>query len=157
MARVYERIADDGCKEILQMSMPFDLRTDNPSTNYGIHGLDVYFILLKDNCAVQFLLSFASYLSSVKTSYSGGEIKAFDLGYHSPKPMYEGQPSNECHLLEGGICYYDGSCLNADSFWKKIESKAIGNKGFDMQGEIFKELRAYYDSTFKVAELNGVG
>ena len=41
---------------------------------------------------------------------------AFDIGYHSPRPMYSGQTpiSHECPYVDGGICYYDGSTLYAD-------------------------------------------
>jgi len=40
---------------------------------------------------------------------------AFDLGYHSPKPKYDGQIIMEgsCDYVESGKCYYDGSGLNA--------------------------------------------
>ena len=46
-----------------------------------------------------------------------GDAMAWDLGYHSPVPTYEGQdeylPRQNCHLLPDGYCYYDGSGLNA--------------------------------------------
>jgi hypothetical protein len=57
-----------------------------------------------------------------------------DIGYHSPMPMYEGQNpmSGKCDVL-GGVCYYDGSSLNArqpflvlcnsggEALWKYLE------------------------------------
>ena len=56
-----------------------------------------------------------------------------DVGYHSPKPMYEGQkPQENCDIYE--TCYYDGSSLLAERYfndlmeagedyiWSKLES-----------------------------------
>lgn len=45
------------------------------------------------------------------------DLMGTDLGYHSPKPQWEGQEQygrDDCHLLDGGTCYYDGSGLNAE-------------------------------------------
>jgi len=47
---------------------------------------------------------------------------AADLGYHSPKPMWEGQEHHgrdDCYLLDG-TCYYDGSGLNAEEPWRAL-------------------------------------
>lgn len=39
---------------------------------------------------------------------------AWDLGYHSPKPIYDDQHGrDDCNILPGGSCYYDGSGVNA--------------------------------------------
>lgn len=51
---------------------------------------------------------------------------AADLGYHSPKPMYENHEplgnKGECHALRrpwtDSYCYYDGSGLNAERVWE---------------------------------------
>ncbi len=52
--------------------------------------------------------------SLVPTNSRTDDMYPNDLGYHSPKPIYEGQDGrDDCHLLPGGTCYYDGSGLNA--------------------------------------------
>lgn len=46
-----------------------------------------------------------------------GDGMATDMGYHSPRPLWDGQEEYgrmDCHLLPGGECYYDGSGLNAE-------------------------------------------
>lgn len=65
-----------------------------------------------------------------------------DLGYHSPKPMYEGQSKMEgkCELVEGGVCYYDGSGLNAYPVMKRLVAE--GEDG------VWAALTDYYVETF---------
>jgi len=58
-----------------------------------------------------------------------------DIGYHSPKPMYEDHDAYNCDMFESGECYYDGSGLQAEDFmptflaggseavWTMLESK----------------------------------
>jgi len=45
-----------------------------------------------------------------------------DIGYHSPKPQYEGQSlmSEDCEYVEGGKCYYDGSGLAAETVFNTL-------------------------------------
>lgn len=143
---MYTKKTNDG-EEIIRFKMPFDLRHENPSKNYGIHGLDMWFIFKKNNKAVQFMLCFNSYLKSVSSSH-GGDIMAYDIGYHSDIPMWEGQSSNDCDLLDGGKCYYDGSSLYAPTIWDELQEKAVGNKDFNIEKEIFIKLREYWDNTF---------
>jgi len=90
--------------------------------------------------AVQFvILRFT--LSGVET------VLPADLGYHSPVPRYAGQTSmtDKCHLLDGP-CYYDGSGLNADEFYKA--AVASGN-----EEAVWLMLEAYYHEIFDDAEL----
>lgn len=67
---------------------------------------------------------------------------AADLGYHSLKPMYEGQSSidDECWALDGRPCYYDGSGLAADPYYKLL--KEMGEE------TVWKALESYYRHTF---------
>jgi hypothetical protein len=46
----------------------------------------------------------------------GTPLQGFDLGVHSPKPLYgDDEPiERECPVIGGVPCYYDGSGLNAD-------------------------------------------
>ena len=150
---LFKRTNDKGFDEILQIRMPFDLRNEDPNINYGVHGLEMFFILMKDNKAVQFMLVFRAMLPSVPKSTSAllnsmPDIDGWDLGYHAPEPRWEGQSESECHLLDGGKCYYDGSSLNGSELWKTIAERAVGNKDYDMVADIYLELKKYWDEVF---------
>ncbi len=113
-------------EKITKVRLPFDMRSEDPSKNYGIHGLDVWFILKGPKGAVQFAVSLPVYLPHVELerrtwSYEP-RIIGIDVGYHSPVPRYDDQPSMECELLPGGKCYYDGSSLAADRWVQVIFS-----------------------------------
>lgn len=45
-------------------------------------------------------------------------LMGIDVGYHSPTPRYEGQTFMKCNILPGGQCYYDGSGLRAEEWFK---------------------------------------
>lgn len=127
-------------KEIT-MSAAFDKRDPNPSKNYGIHGVEIRFVLKGELGATQFVIYTDWQLPHVqKEGKSMSKIlpdriqpMGANIGYHSPKPMYEGQSAmGQCNIL-GCECYYDGSSLQADEFipeflaggsdavWKKLE------------------------------------
>lgn len=140
-------------EQIVRVTPAWDKRDPDPRKNYGIHGVDLVFILKGDKGAVQFGLSTGWLLPETiglsgdthETLYNYNRMlhaagrsadlypMPYDLGYHSPKPMYEGQPSLDCDLVPEGRCYYDGSGLNAynafavmlreggDGLWKYLE------------------------------------
>lgn len=97
---------------------------------YGIHGVEMAWYVRGAKGVIQFLLYTNWFLPEVQeeldakprsdprfTHLSCHPMPA-DIGYHSPKPMYDGQEmfSEECVIL-GGVCYYDGSGLNAKRFY----------------------------------------
>lgn len=46
-----------------------------------------------------------------------GQPWGVDFGYHSPRPFYEGQYTEDhCELLGEVRCHYDGSGLRADQY-----------------------------------------
>ena len=109
-------------EKIVNFSVPFDKRHTEPSKNYGIGSMQIWFILKKGEKAVQVLISTNSYLHStiqeykrthpnfpMEDDYEG--FSCHDIGYHSNKPMYECQKAMKCNLLKKGKCYYDGSSL----------------------------------------------
>jgi hypothetical protein len=83
----------------------------------------------------------AKIMGWVKTD--AGWFAPWDLGYHSPKPLYEGQEpfDLDCDVI-GGPCHYDGSSLSAEA---PIKRWAAG--GFD-DAIIRQELEYYYTLTF---------
>lgn len=130
-------------ERIKNIRLPFDLRSDIPSKNYGIGGLYIWFILKGEKGAVQFNVSFPVYLNHINKQILDyvNKIEGCDVGYHSPKPMYEGQRviDENCHILEGK-CYYDGSGLRAYEWADEIFSKP----GSDHEEIIFKKLEEEY-------------
>lgn len=71
-----------------------------------------------------------------------------DLGYHSPKPKYDGQSlmSEDCSILHGP-CYYDGSGLNANKPFS-----ILVHEGSD---RLWEFLDGYYRDTFEKEDSNG--
>jgi len=120
----------------------FDKRSDNPATNYGVGAMRIWFYVIGPKGAVQWQISTNWYPESARQHlnrfpYSERDLtrapEAWDLGYHSRTPRYEGHDKmDHCDLIEGG-CYYDGSSLNAeplvegfiqggtDWLWPKLE------------------------------------
>ncbi len=101
---------------------------DRLSEGCGIGACRIIFILKGPLGAVQFMIGTEWYVPSARehllqfahTSERCLEMKptGWDVGYHSPKPMYESHSpiSGSCELVEGGQCYYDGSGLMADEW-----------------------------------------
>lgn len=114
-------------EKITKVRLPFDRRHKDPSQNYGVSGLSIWFILKGKKGAVQFQCYFHdAVLPHVKKSSVGGDIgniSGFDVGYHAREPQYEGQSEMEnCNLFPDGKCYYDGSSLRAAEWAKEIFS-----------------------------------
>ena len=102
--------------------------------------------------AVHFIFGTGMFLPSVYEYWEGRGVHqepnkpdymGYDVGYHSPKPTYEGQEAyfrKKCEWLNGKICYGDGSALRANE-WMKI----LVEKGSD---EIWKMLEEEYKELF---------
>lgn len=122
----------NGYTRILTLTPPFDKRNDDPEKNYGIHGMNLRCILLKDNRAVQFIAYTGLHLQHVSdelfhadNKYNSFKGMGADVGYHSPTPMYEGQMALDCDLLECEKCYYDGSSLRAEEWYTIFLNEGI--------------------------------
>lgn len=110
-------------QRIVKFSKAFDKRSPVPSKNYGVGGVNCWMILKGDKGAVQFAFSTGIYLPHVLDEWEAKHYSpkpmGFDVGYHSPTPMYEGQTEmDNCGLLPNGKCYYDGSGLRGDEWFK---------------------------------------
>jgi hypothetical protein len=117
-------------KRAVQFRPAFDKRHRDPSKNYGIHGVDMRFIVSDERGAVQFVVYTNWHLPHVRdeSASKAADIgdpdyvklmfapMAADLGYHSPVARYDGQkPIDEaCEYLGGRPCFYDGSSLQAE-------------------------------------------
>lgn len=96
---------------------------ENRHYTHGIHGVTMRMIYKKNGAATQFVLYTGWYLPETPQSPHGGPMAA-DLGYHSPFPQYDSQEeyggkNDDCEVL-GGVCYYDGSGLNAERPWNVL-------------------------------------
>lgn len=136
----------------IEFSPAFDKRHPEPRKNYGIHGVEMKWYLIGELGSVQFVVYTNWQLPHVREQGRKSwrdpclfEPRAYDLGYHSPKPMYEGQTAmcgpGECHVLPKDCsCYYDGSSLNCEPVFETLI-----REGHDA---CWKELEDYYVSTF---------
>jgi hypothetical protein len=136
-------------KREIRFTPAFDKRDDDPKKNYGIHGVEMQWFVTGPLGTIQFIVYTNWQLPHI---YKEWDVKPAvdskfphllcrpmpsDLGYHSPKQMYDGQDvmTGSCEWVEGGTCYYDGSSLNAErifiilveegheAVWKALEEE----------------------------------
>lgn len=110
-------------QRIVKFSKAFDKRNPEPSKNYGVGGVNCWMILKGEKGAVQFAFTTGIYLPHVLDEWEAkgyaNKPMGMDVGYHSPTPMYEGQTQmDNCDLSPEGKCYYDGSGLRGEDWFK---------------------------------------
>jgi hypothetical protein len=120
-----EQTMPNGFRRRIYLNGAFDRRHPDPSKNYGIHGMDLRFVLLGPKGAVQFVCYTGMQLPSVREElwrkrrteqYDLGAPMGADIGYHAIEPQYEGQSQMDCEYTGTGKCYYDGTSLGAEGF-----------------------------------------
>lgn len=139
-------------EERLDVTPAWDRRSDDPKKDYGIGGVDFRFALLEKTTgtAMVFVLGTHWHWLDAEPGFGGKGVRTvkpkmgpmpYDLGYHSPKPVYEGQDrmQAECSYVDGP-CYYDGSTLSAEPLFE-----ALLREGRD---GVFRELREHWESRF---------
>lgn len=145
-------MSEQTLERITNVRGAFDKRNPDPKKNYGIHSMELHFILKGPKGAVQFLVYTGMHLPHVEAELWGkrGEWNPFhpmgaDIGYHSPHPVYEGQTAvhSDCQYT-GGECYYDGTSLGADEFMP--EFLAGGDSA------VWAMLERRYHETFEAKE-----
>jgi hypothetical protein len=138
----------------MERIVSFEPGFDRRAEGYGVGAMRLRFVLKGELGAVQFLLGTNWYPRHVQEAEAAkgldlyrGEIlpTGWDIGYHSPRPMYEGQtPMGPCEYLDGKPCYYDGSSLAADpirdAFLERGEP-AVWEACEERYVETFGELR----------------
>ena len=151
-------------ERIVEFHAGFDKRDPDPNKNYGIHGVDIKFILKTEFHAVQFLLGTDWFPAAIQpeqreksfdfdTRFHRIQPQGYDLGYHTdsrfPINEYQKEHSDgdeyisapmDCALMPSGKCYYDGSSLAADKVRDIL--LAEGSDG------VWRELESYYRDTF---------
>lgn len=139
----------------VKFSPAFDRRHTDPKKNYGVHCVDILFVLKGALGAVQFSMFSGWWLPKQADAFRfrdpiGGrhsfEPMGADLGYHSPRQMYEGQKpmTDKCHIL-GCQCFYDGSALNAEPVMARLIRE--GDKG------VWEALEEFYREVFGPAQI----
>lgn len=148
-------------ERITEIYPAWDKRNPDPKKNYGIHGVEIRMVLKGPKGATQFLWYTNIQLPHVRKETLMKHVGDFkllelfsrpmgaDVGYHSPKPLYEEQKpmDRECPYVEGGKCYYDGSSLygqevgerlvaeGGEAVWKVLEDEYQKNFGEDGHDE----------------------
>lgn len=113
-------------EKIIEISPAYDKRDADPKKNYGIHGMELRFVLKGELGAVQFVFYTAIHLPHVAEElwrnnqhrdWNPFKATGFDIGYHSKVPQFDGHDKvrDDCPYTDGP-CYYDGSSLQADEF-----------------------------------------
>jgi hypothetical protein len=128
-------------ERIVTFRPAFDRRSPDPSKNYGVQGVELVMLLKGKAGAVQFVLYTNWHLPQVREDLklmgSTMEPLPADIGYHSPRPRYPDQRPmpGVCPHVAGGVCYYDGSSLQArdvfelliregdEAVWKLLEQR----------------------------------
>jgi hypothetical protein len=137
-----------------------DKRHPDPKQNYGIHGVEIRFLLGDQNGMIQFVI-FTNWMLDCMMEFSGSFLMkpgpprgdynwfppmAADLGYHSPVPQHEGhEPLDHACPVLNGTCYYDGSGLNANRVFH-----VLLNEGSD---GVWREMEAEYERVFGSQEV----
>lgn len=148
-------------QRIIQTRPPFDKRDPNPSKDYGIGGLSIWFIIKGKEGAVTLHLGTKLYLAKqFREWHLKGESYPFnnddecmdcwDVSYHSPKRRYKDQTisNNSCEWLNGKPCYCDGSALRGR------DDKVVENYLEKGDNWIWEYLEKIYNETFKRGKTN---
>lgn len=132
----------------VEVSPGFFLIHREDHKNYGIASCLVWFYVIGSKGAVQWQIGTDWYPEAARRHRAkfppsnDRQPSAWDIGYHSRKPMYEDHKPmpGDCSLL-GGECYYDGSSLQAD---KWIEGFLNGGTAW-----LWPKLEEYYRAVFE--------
>ena len=121
-------------ERIVEWEPAYDKRHSDPNKDYGVHGMNLRFVLKGPRGAVQFLLFTNWYLPQNRhnafekvSAHILGPLPA-DVGYHALVPQYDGQEAIEqsCPYLDGAPCYYDGSGLAAQELFDRFVAEGEG-------------------------------
>lgn len=126
----------DKLERTIEFRPAFDKRDPEPSKNYGIHGMEMKFIVKGRHGATQFGIytnwmlehvekELDNKIPDLRYPHCNCHPSGFDIGYHAKKPNYKGQTARkDCPYIDG-TCYYDGSTLAADDLLKEFIAKGV--------------------------------
>lgn len=125
-------------KREIKFTPAFDRTDPDPSKNFGIHCMEMDFILTGSDGAIVFIVLTGWNLPHVREKTSL-EIKPRGalISYHSRRPIYgESIASDVCSYLGDSPCYSDATYLVDDVFdlfvaegeetvWKNLEQRYV--------------------------------
>jgi len=129
----------------------YDKRNPDPSKNYGIHGVNMRFVLKGELGSIHFCVFTNWHLPEVTEEYKykptwGNDWwkpTPADISYHSKTRLNEWDHEHEnCTWLDGETCYTDGSSLYAEKPFEALIRE--GSEG------LWKFLENYYNETFRL-------
>ncbi len=136
---------------LIEWSPAWDKRDSDPKKDYGIHGMELRFVLIGPKGATQFVI-FTNWMLSQNRKPWNEMTEACllqsmpaDVGYHAYVAQYDGQTPlfPECEYLGGKPCYYDGSGLRAEELFDEFVAKG--------EEVVWIALRERYDRLIGVA------
>lgn len=146
----------NGFERTITFTPAWDKRSDDPSRNYGVHGVNMLWYLKGEKGVIQFVTYTNWHLPPVEKELReippkriGGDYYYWqmrpmpaDLGYHAYEPQYESQTamSEICALLEDKPCYYDGSGLAAQELFRVLVSEG--------EEAVWQYMEKYYNDLF---------
>lgn len=140
----------------IEFAPAYDKRHPDPQKDYGIHGVEMRWLLEGPRGVIQFVVYTNWHLpgvqreldlKSLRTSLIALQARYHpmpaDIGYHSPMPIREWQKEptfQSCEYLGGKPCYYDGSSLGARDFFELLVEE--GHEA------VWQKMEEYYQRTF---------
>ena len=148
-------------ERIFEVDPAFDKRNSDPEKDRGIHGSTMRFIVKGNEGAVQFVIYTNWHLLHVQKELIEScqtSINKFcllqpmpiDIGYHSPKPMYDEQIciKKSCKYIDEKPCYYSGSMLNSEKYFNIMVSEG--------SEKLWESLEEYYNHIFMEVQCNSI-
>lgn len=133
---------ENNMKKIVEIYPAYDKRPkEQGDKDYGIGCCKVNMCLIGDSGAVYFAFFTNWYLPELEIHNQSSPSLA-EIGFHSPKPLYEGQygPRKDCPYIKGD-CYSDSGFSLGD-----ICLDIMFRQGSD---GIWEYLEKYYNEIFK--------
>lgn len=138
----------DSLTRRIQIIPAYDNRDLDPKKNYGVHGMELYFILQGPKGAITW-----TFCTGMQLPHVAEEMRAKDypqkpygggISYHSRQPHHEGQEAGSCTILPEKKCYCDSSYLDGNN---------LGDK-FIVEGEdvVWAKLQEWYNDLPEKAE-----
>lgn len=121
----------------------WDKRDPDPKKNYGIHCVDALFLVVRNHTAVEFQLMTGWWPpKNGRRADPIGPLPSI-VSYHAPQPWadYLTEPTATDCRWTGGVCYCDGSALDAlsvfdvlvmdglDAMWRQLEQRWVEQFG----------------------------
>lgn len=117
-AKLLEQVMPNGIVRSLTASSAYDLRK-HPK-NYGIHCMDLYWVVKRANVAVSWMLFSGWWLEQNRESGQKVPDGLGSIDRHSPVALYASEsPTHDCEHT-GGDCYCDGSGLASNDLFNKF-------------------------------------